>query len=66
MNTRSPQPEPDRLMKTGEIAAEMHAANKTVYRRLSQGKLKAAFKEGGRWVIWRSALLTYLKAGETP
>ena len=45
------------------IAAEMKAADKTVYRRIQAGKLKV-FKEGGRWMIWRSALLAYLKAGE--
>ena len=63
MNTLPIQIEPDRLMKIHEIAAEMKAADKTVYRRIQAGKLKV-FKEGGRWMIWRSALLAYLKAGE--
>ncbi len=63
MNTLPPQPERDRLLKVPEMAAEMLADEKTVYRRLNQGKLKAAFKEGGRWMIWRSHLLVYLNAG---
>ncbi len=53
----------DRLLKTHEMAAEMQADEKTVYRRIQCGKLKA-FKEGGRWVIWRSALMAYLGKGE--
>ncbi len=61
MNTLPPQPEPDRLLKMHEIAAEMLAAPKTVHRRIQAGKLPAAFKEGGRWMIWRSQLLAHLK-----
>ena len=53
----------DRLLKVSEIAAEMRADEKTVYRRIQAGKLQA-FKEGGRWVIWRSALLAYLHKGD--
>ena len=62
MNTLPPQSEPDRLLKIHEMAAEMLADEKTVYRRIQAGKLKA-FKEGGRWMIWRSQLLAYLNAG---
>ena len=54
--------ERDCLLKIHQIAAEMRADEKTVYRRIQSGKLKA-FKEGGRWMIWRSQLLTYLNAG---
>lgn len=63
MNTLPPQPEGDSLLKIHEIAAAMQADEKTVYRRIQAGKLKAAFKEGGRWMIWRSQLLAYLNAG---
>lgn len=63
MNTGHGKPDDDRLLKMHEIAAEMHAAPKTVHRRIQSGKLKAAFKEGGRWMIWRSQLLAYLNAG---
>lgn len=63
MNAATAQPEPDRLLKMPEICAEMQAASKTVHRRIQAGKLKAAFKEGGRWMIWRSQLLAYLNAG---
>ena len=56
--------EPDRLLLVPEIAAEMRAGAKTVYRRI-QAKDFPAFKEGGRWVIWRSALLAYLRKGNT-
>lgn len=62
MNTPQLQPERDSLLKIHQIAAEMQADEKTVYRRIQAGKLKA-FKEGGRWVIWRSQLLAYLNAG---
>lgn len=55
-------PLPDRLMKIHEIAEEMKADEKTVYRRIRDGKLKV-FKEGGRWLMWRSQLLVYLNAG---
>jgi len=44
------------------MAAEMRANEKTVYRRIQTGRLQA-FKEGGRWVIWRSVLLAYLRKG---
>ena len=54
--------EPDRLLLVPEMAAEMRADEKTVYRRIQAGKLHA-FKEGGRWVIWRSVLLAYLHKG---
>lgn len=63
MNTLQPQPERDSLLKIHQIAAEMNATPKTVYRRIEAGKLTAAFKEGGRWVIWRSQLLAYLNGG---
>lgn len=49
----------DRLLKIPEVAAEMRADEKTVYRRIQSGKLKAQ-KEGGRWLVWRSVLLAYL------
>jgi excisionase family DNA binding protein len=62
MNTAPFQRERDRLLKVYEMAAEMQADEKTVYRRIRSGKLKA-FKEGGRWMIWRSQLLAYLNAG---
>lgn len=62
MNTPTPQPERDHLLKVPQIALEMQADPKTVYRRIYAGKLKA-FKEGGRWLIWRSQLLAYLNAG---
>jgi predicted DNA-binding transcriptional regulator AlpA len=52
----------DRLLKVPEIASEMRADEKTVYRRIQSGQLQA-FKEGGRWVIWRSVLLSYLRKG---
>lgn len=61
MNT-PPKAEGDRLLKIHEIATEMQADEKTVYRRIQSGKLKA-FKEGGRWMIRRSELLAYLTAG---
>jgi len=54
--------EPDRLLLVAEMAAEMRANEKTVYRRIQTGRLQA-FKEGGRWVIWRSVLLAYLRKG---
>jgi predicted DNA-binding transcriptional regulator AlpA len=57
-------PDKDRLLKVPEIAAEMRADEKTVYRRIQALKLPA-FKEGGRWVIWRSALLVYLRKGNS-
>jgi predicted site-specific integrase-resolvase len=63
MSTTPLQPERDRLLKVHEIATEMQADEKTVYRRIQSGKLKAAFKEGGRWMIWRSHLLAYLNGG---
>ena len=63
MNALLPQTERDSLLKIHQMAAEMQADEKTVYRRIQAGKLKA-FKEGGRWMIWRSALLAYLKPGE--
>lgn len=59
MNTLPPQFEPDRLLKVHEIASEMLADEKTVYRRIRDRKL-AAFKEGGRWLMWRSKLLIHL------
>jgi len=62
MNDGCPQ-DSDRLLKVPEIAAEIRADEKTVYRRIQAGKL-SAFKEGGRWVIWRSALLAYLGKGD--
>lgn len=62
MNAMQPLPEGDSLLKIHQIAAEMKADEKTVYRRIQAGKLKA-FKEGGRWMIWRSQLLAYLNAG---
>lgn len=65
MNAVPFQPERDRLLKVHEMAAEMQADEKTVYRRIQSGKLKAAFKEGGRWMIWRSQLLAYLNAGDS-
>jgi excisionase family DNA binding protein len=55
-------PERDTLLKIHQIAEEMKADEKTVYRRIQSGKLKA-FKEGGRWMIWRSQLLAYLNGG---
>lgn len=62
MNAMQPLAEGDSLLKIHQIAAEMKADEKTVYRRIQSGKLKA-FKEGGRWMIWRSQLLAYLNAG---
>jgi excisionase family DNA binding protein len=62
MNASPVQVERDRLLKIHEMAEEMQADEKTVYRRIQAGKLKA-FKEGGRWMIWRSQLLAYLNAG---
>ena len=52
--------ENDRLLLLPEMAVEMRSSSKTVRRRIEAGKLTAAFKEGGRWVIWRSELLAYL------
>ena len=49
----------DRLLKVPEIAATMRADEKTVDRRIRDGKLIAR-KEGGRWVMWQSALMVYL------
>ena len=63
MNAFPPQLQHDRILKIHEMADEMKAAEKTVYRRIYSGKLKAAFKEGGRWLIWRSQLMIHLKAG---
>jgi excisionase family DNA binding protein len=63
MTTPPAQPAHDSLLKIHQIAAEMQADEKTVYRRIQAGKLKA-FKEGGRWMIWRSQLLAYLNAGD--
>ncbi len=54
----------DRLLDVQEMADEMHAKPKTVYRRIRDGKLKV-FKEGGRWLIWRSVLLVYLNRPNT-
>ena len=54
-----PQSSGDRLLKVHEIAMEMRADDKTVYRRIRDGKLLAQ-KEGGRWVMWQSALMVYL------
>ena len=62
MKDERPSPD-DGLLKVSEIAAEMRADEKTVYRRIQTGKLKA-FKEGGRWLIRRSVLLAYLNGGE--
>lgn len=62
MNPLPPMSEDDCLLKIHQIAAVMHADEKTVYRRIQAGKLKA-FKEGGRWMIWRSQLLAYLNGG---
>lgn len=63
MNSTSPKPEDDRLLLLPEIASEMRSSVKTVRRRIQFGHLTAAFKEGGRWVMWRSELLAYLRAG---
>ena len=63
MSSTTPSQEKDRLLLLPEIAFEMRSSPKTVRRRIESGKLKAAFKEGGRWLIWRSALLVYLRAG---
>lgn len=54
----------DRLLDVHEIATELHAGEKTVYRRIREGKLKV-IKEGGRWLMWRSELLAYLGRGES-
>lgn len=51
----------DRLLTVPEIADEMRTAQKTVYRRIQADALKGVFKEGGRWVIWRSRLHAYLR-----
>jgi Helix-turn-helix domain len=51
----------ERLLKIPDMAKEMCSSAKTVRRRIDSGTIKAAFKEGGRWVIWRSALLVYLR-----
>jgi excisionase family DNA binding protein len=51
-------------MKLPEIAVEMRCSVKTVYRRIEQKALKA-FKEGGRWLVWRSDLLAYLNHAGT-
>jgi excisionase family DNA binding protein len=64
MNTTFQQTDHDCLLKIHQIADQMKADEKTVYRRIQAGKLKA-FKEGGRWVIWRSQLLAYLNAGDS-
>ena len=63
MNLPPTNPVSDRLLLMPEMAVEMRSSVKTVRRRIQFGKLTAAFKEGGRWVIWRSALLAYLRAG---
>ena len=63
METPVPTTPNDRLLLLPEMAAEMRSSAKTVRRRIETGKLSGAFKEGGRWVIWRSALLAYLKPG---
>ena len=63
MNLPATNSEPDRLLLLPEMAVEMRSSSKTVRRRIESGKLTAAFKEGGRWLIWRSALLAYLRAG---
>ena len=55
----------DRLLLIPEMAAEMRSSSKTVRRRIEAGQLTAAFKEGGRWVIWRNALLAYLHKDPT-
>lgn len=62
MSAVQPLTEGDSLLKIHQIAAQMKADERTVYRRIQAGKLKA-FKEGGRWMIWRSQLLAYLNAG---
>jgi excisionase family DNA binding protein len=54
-----PQTNNDPLLRIHQIAAELCADEKTVYRRIWSGKLKA-FKEGGRWLMRRSALRRYL------
>lgn len=54
----------DKLLTVPEIANEMRTARKTVYRRIQADALKGVFKEGGRWVIWRSRLHSYLKKEE--
>ena len=54
---------PDKLLTVSEIAVEMRADEKTVYRRIRDGVLKAR-KEGGRWLMRRSALLKYLDGDE--
>lgn len=64
MSTLPPSPVDDRLLKVPEMATEMCADEKTVYRRIRSGKLKA-FREGGRWLIWRSTLRAYLGKPET-
>ena len=64
MNTEA-TPQADRLLLIPEMAAEMRSSPKTVRRRIESGKLAAAFKEGGRWLIWRSELLAYLKGGNS-
>jgi excisionase family DNA binding protein len=63
MNKEKSHPENDRLLLISEMAVEMRSSRKTVRRRIESGKLTAAFKEGGRWLIWRSKLLAYLGAG---
>jgi len=61
MNNEPDKLTPDRLLLLPEMADEMRSSAKTVRRRIEAGKLSSAFKEGGRWVIWRSALLAYLR-----
>lgn len=63
MRPDGPLPSDDRLLLIPEMADVMRSSEKTVRRRIMNGKLSAAFKEGGRWMIWHSHLLTYLKAG---
>jgi hypothetical protein len=64
MKAIPPTLDEDRLLLIPDMAAEMRSCSKTVRRRIESGKLKDAFKEGGRWVIWRSALLAYLHKGD--
>lgn len=58
MNAPAPTVE-DRLLDVHEIAVVLHADEKTVYRRIRDGKLKV-FREGGRWLMWLSDLRAYL------
>ena len=50
----------DRLLLLPDIAAILRSSVKTVRRRIESGNLTAAFKEGGRWVMWQSDLWRYL------